>query len=117
MVPWGPGIGPTQAANATMSPTRAAIFFSISTFGEPIVIVPGPPGAQPGIMHACVMLPCVAAGMPAIRTVIAHIIWIGRGIGGCGIGVGTGAGGCIGAWQCGELCIVMSFWRAAGGIS
>jgi hypothetical protein len=109
IVPVGPGIGPTHAANETMSPTRAAGFFSTSTFGEPCVIVPGPPGTQLGIMQAWVMLPMVAAGIPAILTVIAQFIWIGSGMGGCGIGVGTGAGGCMGAWQCGALCIVMSF--------
>ena len=41
----------------------------MSTVGEPIMIIPGPPGTQPGRMQGMVWSPMHAAGKLPIRTV------------------------------------------------
>jgi len=86
-------MGPTQVSKSTASPRRAAGIMLVKTELEPLMIVPGLPGTQPGMMQGNVMLPIMAAGSLLIITFVetAGMIWIG--IGGCGIGVGVGAGG------------------------
>lgn len=93
ILPVGQGIGPTQPGKLTMSPRRAAGLPPVNTVIDPITIVPGPPGTQPGIIQGKVWLVTIAAGRLLIKTVgtTAGMIWIGMG--GCGKGVGVGAGG------------------------
>src|SRR5207302_1831223 len=79
----------------------------------PLAMMPGPPGAQPGMLHGMVWSVARAAGMPPILTVGEPRL-ISNCIGGCGAGVGTSAAGCIGAWQCGPICRTLSPLRAAG---
>jgi hypothetical protein len=54
IVPAGPGTGPTHAANATMSPTRAAGKFPIITVADPFAMIPGPPGTHDAIVQMIV---------------------------------------------------------------
>ena len=115
-MPTGDGIGATHDECAVMSLRRAAGRLPIITVDEPIAIMPGPPGTQPGSMHGVDMLVSVAAGALPIITVMQHADPMVRGRPGCGIGVGTGAGGWIGAWQCGVSCLIMSPIRMAGGM-
>src|SRR5271165_6673990 len=89
----------------------------ISTVIEPIMIMPGPAGTQPGNRHGIVIDVTVAAGRLPINTVGAPGGMISSGKPGCGSGVGVGAGGWIGAWQCGIVCSTMSLTRAAGGLT
>src|SRR5712691_9933754 len=117
MLPVGLGIGATQAANATMSPMRAAGRLPIITVAEPFETMPGPFGTHDGRLQLWLMLPITAAGRFLISTVGTVAPTIGSGSGGCGRGVGTGAAGWIGAWQCGPWWMTLSVWRAAGGIS
>lgn len=112
-LPVGEGIGATQLACAVMSLTRAAGSLPIITVMEPRVIIPGPPGTQPGSMHGTDCDVAVAAGRPPISTVAHVLLTMVSGSAGCGSGVGTGAGGWIGAWQCGAVCRIISVWRAA----
>ena len=66
------------------------------------MIMPGPPGTQPGSMQGIVVSVTRAAGRLLIRTVGSPLMII-SGNPGCGTGVGVGAGGWIGAWQCGTV--------------
>jgi len=91
--PDGPGIGATQLACKVGSFIRAAGLLLMSTVGDPIIIIPGPPGTQPGSMQGMVLSPKSAAGMFPMRTVGAPGGIISNGRAGCGTGVGTGAGG------------------------
>ncbi len=93
ILPVGQGIGPTQPGKLTMSPRRAAGLPPVNTLIDPIAIIPGPPGTQPGMIQGKVWLKTTAAGRLLIKTVgtTAGMIWIGMG--GCGKGVGVGAGG------------------------
>ena len=91
--PVGQGIGPTHPAKFTRSPKRAAILPPVKTDVDPIAMIPGPPGTQPGITQGMVWLVTTAANRPLMMTVGTIINMIGIGIGGCGIGVGVGAGG------------------------
>src|SRR4051812_50176544 len=91
-VPCGIGIGPTQAANVTMSPARAAGRLPIITVADPFEMRPGPPGTQLGIMQGWLMLVATAAGMLLISTVGTVAPTMGSGIGGGGGGAG-GPGG------------------------
>lgn len=111
--PTGLGIGPTQTGWLVMSFSLAAGKPPIITVLEPLEIIPGPPGTQPGSMHGRVMSVTRAAGAPPISTLGCPLIMV-KGNGGCGAGVGTGAGGWIGAWQWGPLCKTLSPIRAAG---
>ena len=79
-----------------MSLSRAAGIICTLTVIEPLVIIPGPPGTQPGKVQGPDLQSAVAAGLPPIMTVGFPSI-NGRGSPGCGAGVGTGAGGWIGA--------------------
>jgi len=60
---------------------------------EPIMIMPGPAGMQPGNRQGIVIEVTVAAGKPPIITVGTPGGMISSGNPGCGIGVGVGAGG------------------------
>jgi hypothetical protein len=60
---------------------------------DPIMIVPGPAGIQPGNRHGIVMDVAVAAGKLPIMTVGTPGGMICSGKPGCGSGVGVGAGG------------------------
>lgn len=91
--PDGPGIGATQLECKVGSFIRAAGLLLMSTVGDPIIIIPGPPGTQPGSMQGMVLSPKSAAGMFPMRTVGAPGGIISNGRAGCGTGVGTGAGG------------------------
>ncbi len=93
ILPVGLGMGATQDGKDIMSPIRAAGRWPIITVAEPIATIPGAPGTHGGIVQGPVMLPSTAAGMLLISTVMTQFVMIGKGIGGCGIGVGTGAGG------------------------
>jgi hypothetical protein len=93
ILPVGLGIGATQDANDTRSPTRAAGRPPSMTVVDPMATTPGPPGTHGGTMQFCVMLPTTAAGRLSIKTVMTQPLTIGNGIGGCGSGVGVGAGG------------------------
>ena len=117
MIPVGLGIGATHDECRVWSPTRAAGKPPIRTVAEPLMIMPGPAGMQPGNMQGIVIDVMVAAGIPPIKTVGAPGGMIMSGRPGWGMGVGVGAGGWIGAWQCGMLCKTRSVTRAAGGIS
>lgn len=75
-----------------MSLSLAAGSPPIITVPEPLEIIPGPPGTQPGNMHGRVMSETRAAGAPPIKTLGCPLIIV-RGNGGCGTVVGTGAGG------------------------
>jgi len=113
-MPIGLGMGATQDECRVWSVTRAAGILLINTVGLPIMIIPGPAGMHPGSMHGMVMSVTRAAGMLPISTVGAPGGMIISGNPGCGTGVGVGAGGWIGAWQCGAICITWSVTRAAG---
>ena len=113
--PVGPGMGATHATWDVKSPTRAAGIFPISTVAEPLAIIPGPPGTQPGRRHGVVVSITRAAGWLPIRTVGSPFMMV-RGNAGCGAGVGVGPGGWIGAWQWGASWRTLSVIRAAGGI-
>jgi hypothetical protein len=101
--PIGLGIGATHDECRVWSPTRAAGRLLISTVVEPIMIMPGPAGTQPGSKHGIVIEVTVAAGRLPMSTVGAPGGMIAKGNPGCGSGVGAGAGGWIGAWQCGII--------------
>lgn len=92
ILPVGMGIGATQDTCDVMSPMRAAGMKPMSTLVEPIAIMPGPAGTQPGNMHGADISVTRAAGTPPIRTFGWPLI-IANGNGGCGTGVGVGAGG------------------------
>ena len=62
IVPVGAGMGATQPGWEVMSPTRAAGMFSINTVAEPLAIIPGPLGTQPGNMQGAVISVMRAAG-------------------------------------------------------
>src|SRR5258708_2676195 len=96
ILPVGEGMGATHAECIVVSPTRAAGINPIITVVEAIIIMPGPPGAQPGRRQGAVISVMRAAGLPPIRTLGCPLM-MASGIGGWGRGVGTGAGGCIGA--------------------
>lgn len=93
ILPVGQGIGPTQVAKLTRSPSRAAILPPVNTVADPIAMMPGPPGIQLGIVQGLVWLVTTAAGRLLMKTVGTVMSTIGCGIGGCGIGVGVGPGG------------------------
>lgn len=113
--PTGPGIGATQDVCAVISLIRAVGNIDAFTVMEPLTIMPGPPGTQPGSIQGAVLHSAVAAGLPPIITVgFPSINASGRP--GWGTGVGTGAGGWIGAWQCGASCLARSPMDTAGGI-
>lgn len=97
--PEGLGIGATHDECSVGSFTRAAGLLAMRTVGEPMRIIPGPPGTQPGSMHGIVWPVMIAAGMLPINTVGAPGGMSISGSAGWGTGVGTGAGGWIGAWQ------------------
>src|SRR5437764_14042284 len=88
----------------------------MSTVAEAFMIMPGPPGTQPGNMQGPVMSVIRAAGLLSMSTFGCPLMIV-NGKGGCGTGVGTGAGGWMGAWQCGPSCKTISPSLAAGGIS
>lgn len=95
--PAGEGIGATHVECNVMSPARAAGIAPIRTVTDPLTIVPGPAGIQPGRRQGMVMSVDRAAGKPPISTVGAPGLKIANGNAGCGTGVGVGAGGWIGA--------------------
>ena len=113
MLPVGDGMGATHEVWAVMSPARAAGMLPIKTVPDPLEIMPGPPGTQPGSMQGIVVSIMRAAGMLLINTVGCPLMII-KGRAGCGTGVGDGAGGWIGAWQCGAGWRTWSVIRAAG---
>src|SRR2546428_5983992 len=87
ITPVGLGIGATHEGWAVWSPTRAAGLLLISTVGEPLTMLPGPPGTHVGRRHGLVMLPSTAAGCPPLSTFgdVVMRIWSGsprRGLGG-----------------------------------
>lgn len=98
ILPVGLGMGATQLVCAVISPRRAAGILPIITVPEPMEIIPGPAGTQPGNRQGIVVSVKRAAGIPPIITVNSPLI-IASGNPGWGTGVGVGAGGCIGAWQ------------------
>ena len=69
MAPLGPGIGATQLECRVGSLIRAAGMLAMSTVGQPMMIMPGPPGTQPGSMHGMVWSVMRAAGKSLIDTV------------------------------------------------
>ena len=75
-----------------MSLILAAGMLPISTVAEPLAIMPGPAGTQPGNMQGSVVSVARAAGMLPIKTV-GWPLMIASGSAGWGVGVGTGAGG------------------------
>ena len=93
IVPVGEGIGATHEACAVMSPTRAAGILPTRTVAEPLAMIPGPAGTQPGRVQIFVISVARAAGIPPIMTVGQPGGIIGNGSAGCGTGVGVGAGG------------------------
>jgi hypothetical protein len=88
--PIGLGIGATHEECSVWSPTRAAGRLLISTVVEPIMIMPGPAGTQPGSRQGIVIEVTVAAGRLPISTVGAPGGMIASGNPGCGSGVGVG---------------------------
>ncbi len=80
-MPVGLGIGATQPAWLVMSFMRAAGLLLIITVAEPLLIIPGPAGVQPGNMQGAVISVTRAAGWPPIRTVAAPVM-IANGMGG-----------------------------------
>ena len=93
ILPVGLGIGATQPAQATISPSRAAGRKPIITEDEPFATIPGPLGTQVGIVQTLVMLVTTAASRLPIFTVGMVALMMGCGMGGWGTGVGTGAAG------------------------
>ena len=91
-MPTGDGMGATQLAWAVKSFMRAAGRLPIKTVADPLAIMPGPAGTQPGNIHGADVSVALAAGMLPIKTVGCPLI-IASGSAGCGTGVGTGAGG------------------------
>ena len=91
--PTGPGIGATQEAWTVMSFIRAAGSFMVITVPDPLAIMPGPPGTQPGSMQGSDWLVTTAASILPILTVGTVAVLIISGRPGWGVGVGTGAGG------------------------
>lgn len=75
-----------------MSPIRAAGMNPINTLVDPMAIMPGPAGMQPGSVHGVDISVTRAAGAPPIST-FGWPLMIVNGKGGCGTGVGVGAGG------------------------
>ncbi len=51
ILPVGHGMGPTQVGKLTISPNLAAGRLLVNTDDEPMAIIPGPPGTQPGMMQ------------------------------------------------------------------
>src|SRR6266568_7038084 len=96
ILPVGLGMGATHAECIVISLTRAAGMLPIKTVADPLAIIPGPPGTQPGSKQGLVMSVNRAAGILPIKTVGSPLIIV-SGNAGCGTGVGEGAGGCIGA--------------------
>lgn len=93
ILPTGPGIGATQLVWTVMSMARAAGSFMTMTVAEPLAIMPGPPGTQPGSMQGRDWLVTTAAAILPIFTMGTVAETMVRGRPGCGVGVGTGAGG------------------------
>ncbi len=91
-LPTGLGIGATQLAWAVKSLTLAAGKPPINTFPDPLAIIPGPAGTQPGNMQGSVVSVTRAAGIFPISTLAWPLIIV-NGSGGWATGVGTGAGG------------------------
>jgi len=71
---------------------RAAGMNPIKTVADPMAIMPGPAGTQPGSMHGADISVTRAAGAPPIST-FGWPLMMASGNGGCGTGVGVGAGG------------------------
>ena len=69
ILPVGQGMGPTQVSKRTMSPNRAAGIPPVKTDIEPLMMVPGPPGTQLGMIQGRVLLDTTAAGRLLISTV------------------------------------------------
>src|SRR2546421_11766097 len=99
-----------------MSPFRAAGRLHSMTVKQPSATMPGPAGMHGGSEHGVVCEVIVAAFRLLIITVAAHELTIVSMMQLCGVGVGVGAGGWIGAWQCGLVCLHLSVWRAAAGM-
>ncbi len=90
--PEGLGMGATQDEWSVGSLSLAAGSPPIITVVDPLRIIPGPPGTQPGNMQGVVVSETRAAGDPPISTVGCPLMIV-RGRAGCAEGVGTGAGG------------------------
>ena len=69
ILPVGLGMGATQEAWFTRSPTRAAGRPPMSTVVEPMAMMPGPAGMQDGRRHGSLMDDTTAAGKPLMSTV------------------------------------------------
>ena len=85
-------MGATQEGCEVRSFSLATGIIWTFTVIEPLVIIPGPPGTQPGSIHGADLHSAVAAGFPPIITVGLPSI-NAKGSAGWGCGVGTGAGG------------------------
>jgi len=69
ILPVGLGMGATQDACAVILLSRAAGKPPISTVAEPMVMIPGPAGTQPGNKQGTVISVLREAGIDEIRTV------------------------------------------------
>ena len=84
LLPTGDGMGATQVGCAVESLARAAGLPPISTFIEPLAMIPGPPGMQPASIQG-VLYPIVAAGWPPMST-FGTPSTMASGSVGCGMG-------------------------------
>lgn len=82
ILPVGLGMGATQPAQLTKSPSLAAGRPDIKTVDDPCATIPGPLGTQVGKVQTLVMLVTVAASNPLILMVGWVAEMIGWGIGG-----------------------------------